>query len=77
MKGLPNTPIADYSNNQIFDQLLESYEKTSNKEGYITAHTLYQYLETIKANNLRINNSVLTKADALIKEAVRMLTEYK
>ncbi|WFA08122.1 hypothetical protein [Tissierella sp. Yu-01] len=77
MKGLPNTPIADYSNKQIFDQVLESYEKTSNNEGYITAHTLYQYVEVIKSNKSIVNNSVLKKADELITEAVRMLTEYK
>lgn len=77
MKGLPNTPISDYSNKQIFDQVLESYEKTSNNEGYITAHTLYQYVEVIKSNKSLVNNSVLEKADELITEAVRMLTEYK
>jgi hypothetical protein len=75
MKGLPNTPIVN--NNKLLDEVLESYEKISTNEGYITAHTIYQYLQAIKANKLIVNNSVLSKADELITEAVRMLTEYK
>jgi len=77
MKGLPNTPIVNYSNKNIFDEVLKSYEATSNMEGYITAHNVYQYLEAINGNNLIIDNEILSKADGFIKEAVRMLKEFK
>jgi hypothetical protein len=77
LKGLPNTPIADSSSKTISEEVMKSYESTSNMEGYITAHLTYQYIETIKANNSKIDNAVLEKADELITEAVRMLVEYK
>ncbi len=77
LKGVPNTPIADYSDKKIFDDVLKSYEATSNNEGYITAHMTYQYIEAIKANKLVIDNKTLAKADEFITEAVRMLKEYK
>lgn len=77
MKGLPNTPIADYGNKQIFVEILESYEDTAAKEGYITAFMLNQYVEDIKANKMVIDNNILSKADEYIQEALRMLKEYK
>ena len=77
MKGLPNTPIADPANKKISEDVLKSYETTSNMEGYITAHVVYQYIEAIKANNLTIDNGILNKADELINEAVSMLKEFK
>lgn len=77
MKGLPNTPIADYSSKIIFDEIMDSYEATASMEGYITAHLMYQYVEDIKANKLVIDNGLLAKADEYITEALRMLREYK
>ncbi|MDD2447733.1 MAG: hypothetical protein PHY91_08620 [Tissierellia bacterium] len=77
MKGLPNTPISNYSDNVIFDDVLGSYEETAKKEGHITAFTVAEYLETIEANKSINNDRVKSKADELITEAVRVLTEYK
>lgn len=77
MKGLPNTPIADYSDKTIFDEVMKSYEATSNMEGYIAAHMIYQYKEDIKSNKNVINDKILAKADGYITEALRMLKEYK
>lgn len=77
LKGLPNTPIADYSNKTIYEEVMKSYEETSNMEGYITAHLTYQYKEAIKANKNIVDNKILAKADEYIEEALRMLREYK
>lgn len=76
-KGLPNTPIAAYDNKVIFDNVLESYEKTILSDGYVTSAMTYLYLEDIKANNKIIDDGILAKADGYIKEAVRTLREYK
>lgn len=77
LKGLPNTPIADYSDKTIYEEVMKSYEETSNMDGYITAHLTYQYKEAIKANKNIVDNKILAKADEYIEEALRMLREYK
>lgn len=77
LKGLPNTPIADYDTKVIFDNVINSYENTAASEGYITAAMTYLYLEDIKENNNIIDDDILLKADEYIEEAVRTLREYK
>lgn len=77
LKGSDNTPIADYSSKKIFDDILASYEKTSNVENHITGVTLQKYIEAIKENKNIIDKKILEKADALVKEAVEILSEFK
>lgn len=77
MKGLPNTTISDRDTHEIHEEVLASYKKTGNNEGYITSHIIYEYFEDIKGNDNIIDDTILKKADELIEEAMRMLREFK
>lgn len=77
LKGVPNTSIADRTTKVILDDVLESYEKTSNIADHVTSLTVQKYLEAIRANKNVIGSKVLERADALIEEAVETLSEYK
>lgn len=77
MKGLPNTPLGDRDTGEIYDEVVESYKKIADKEGYISSYMIYEYLEYIKANGYIIDEGVLEKADSLIIETLRMLREFK
>lgn len=78
MKGLDNTPIYnDMKTKLIFDDVMDSYDKTSKVDGYITSSIMYKYIEVIKANKGVIDEKVFKEADKLIAEAVEMLKEFK
>lgn len=77
MKGLPNSPIADWETNKILKEVLDSYNQTSNLDGYVTPTIIYKYLEVIKDKSFVIDKEVLREADILIAEAVDMMMEYK
>lgn len=78
MKGLDNTPIYDDMNTKlIFDDVMDSYDKISKVDGYITPTIIYKYIEAIKANKGVINEKIFGEADKLIAEAMEMLKEFK
>jgi hypothetical protein len=77
LKGVDNTPIADYTSKRIYDDVLNSYINTSHNEGYITATILYDYVKAIEENNRIIDAKILGLADELISEAINILSEYK
>lgn len=77
LKGVPNTPIADFDSKIISPEVLASYEKTANVENYMTSHIVFKYLEFIKGNQNIIDEKVLEEADILIKEVMEVLTEFK
>ncbi len=78
MKGLDNTPIYDNMKTKlIFDDVMDSYDKISKVDGYITPTIIYKYIEEIKANKGVIDKKIFQEADKLIAEAVEMLKEYK
>lgn len=77
LKGLPSTSIMDVVTGEIKEEVLSSYQKTSNMENYMTSHMVYEYLEAIKANEYIIDENIFKKADGLIEEALRLLREYK
>lgn len=78
MKGLDNTPIYDNMKTKlIFDDVMDSYDKISKVDGYITPTIIYKYIEEIKANKGVIDKKIFQEADKLIAEAVEMLKEFK
>lgn len=77
MKGLPNTAIADRNTFEVYEEVLDSYKKTGNNEGYITSHIIYEYFQAIKGNEDIVDDFILERADKLIEEALRMLKEFK
>lgn len=78
MKGLDNTPIYDNIKTKlIFDDVMDSYDKISKVDGYITPTIIYKYIEEIKANKGVIDKKIFQEADKLIAEAVEMLKEFK
>lgn len=77
LEGLPNTPLADSSTKKIFDDVLASYEKTSNIENYVTSNIVYRYLEDIKANDKILDENIKSKSTSLLIEALELLREYK
>jgi hypothetical protein len=78
MKGLDNTAIYDGNNTKlIFDDVMDSYDKLSKVDGYITPTIVYKYIEVIKENKGVIDENVFKEADKFIAEAVEMLKEFK
>lgn len=78
MKGLDNTPIYDNMKTKlIFDDVMDSYDKISKVDGYITPTIIYKYIEAIKSNKGVIDKKIFQEADKLIAEAMEMLKEYK
>lgn len=78
MKGLGNTPIYDNVKTKIiFDDVMDSYDRVSKIDGYITPSIIYKYIEEIKANKGIIDERIFKEANKLIAEAVEMLKEFK
>lgn len=77
LKGVPNTPIADFNSRIISPEVLVSYEKTANIENYMTSHIVFKYLDFIKGNKNIIDEEILEEADRLIDEVMEVLTEFK
>lgn len=75
--GLDNTPIADYTSKRIFDDVLESYKKTSNIKDSSTAFVVQKYVAIIEENDLIINKTVEDKVVSLITEALSLLEVTK
>lgn len=77
MKGLPNSPISDPQTKKIYDNVMQSYDKTSKIEGYITPTIIYHYMESIIENKGIIDGSIDKIANELIEEAIEIMKEYK
>ena len=74
LKGLPNTPIREDSNNQIKDEVLASYQEIASQD-YEISRVLADYLERIEANNQKMDDDLLTEADDLIKDLIETFTD--
>ncbi len=74
LKGLPNTPIREDSNNQIKDEVLASYQQIASQD-YEISQVLADYLERIEANNQKIDDNLLAEADDLIKNVMQTFTD--
>lgn len=75
--GLDNTPIADFTSKKIFDDVLESYKKTSNTKDSSTAYVVQKYVSAIEENDLIINKTVEDKVVSLVNEALSLLEVSK
>ncbi len=76
-KGLPNTPIAEYDTNLIFENVFKSYQNTAANEGYVTSSMIHEYISAIRDNNMIVDDSIMKLADQYIEESVRVLREFK
>jgi hypothetical protein len=76
-KGLPNTPIAEYDSNMIFENVFKSYQSTAANQGYVTSSMLQEYLTAIRDNKMLVDAKIMKLADQYIEESVRVLTEFK
>ncbi len=75
--GLDNTPIADYQTKKIFDDVLESYKKTSNIKDSSTAFVVKKYISAIEENDLVVNKAVEDKVVSIVNEALALLEVSK
>lgn len=71
--GLDNTPIADFETKKIYDDVLESYNKTAKIKDSATAFVVNKYIDVIKENNNLINKDVEDKVVSLVNEALSSL----
>jgi len=76
LTGLPNTKIVGQGN-KILDDVLASYKETATMEGYVTGSVVGDYVKVIEDNKLIIDSKVLSFAESIINESVRMLNEFK
>jgi hypothetical protein len=76
-KGLPNTPIAEYDTNLVFENVFKSYQNTAANQGYVTSSMLQEYVTAIRDNGMVMYDSIMKLADQYIEESVRVLTEFK
>ena len=76
-KGLPNTPIAEYDTNLIFENVFKSYQNIAANEGYVTSSMIHEYMTAIRDNNMLVDDSIMNLADQYIEESVRVLREFK
>ena len=76
-KGLPNTPIAEYDTNLIFENVFKSYQNIAANEGYVTSSMIHEYMIAIRDNNMLVDDSIMNLADQYIEESVRVLREFK
>ena len=77
LNGLPNTPIANYETKKIYQDVFESYKKTSNVKDSITAFVVTKYINIIEENKLIINDNVKDKVLSLVNEALSSLESSK
>ncbi|MDY0236179.1 MAG: hypothetical protein RBR71_09135 [Gudongella sp.] len=76
-KGLPNTPIAEYDTNMIFENVFKSYQSTAANQGYVTSSMIQEYLTAIRDNGMVVDDSIMKLADQYIEESARVLREFK
>jgi len=77
MEGAPNSPIYEYENNQIKDEVLNSYKHIAKDDTLMTSKIISRYLEIIEENENIIDESVLSKVPRLLSEAVAILENIK
>ncbi len=77
MKGLPNSPLAAYDNNIIFENIYKAYESFGANEGLVSTGFVYDYMAAIRDNGMKVDSNILRLADEYIEEAVRIMKEFK
>ena len=75
--GLDNTPICDPQSKKIYDEVLESYRKTSKTKDSTTAFIINKYIGVIEENKLIVNKVVEDKIVSLVNEALALLEVSK
>ncbi len=75
--GLDNTPISDPQSKKVYDEVLESYRKTSKIKDSTTAFIINKYIGVIEENKLIVNKVVEDKVVSLVNEALALLEVSK
>lgn len=68
--GTDNSPIYEYQTSKIKDEVLHSYKKVIDGKDNKTSQMLVEYMEIIKENKNKIDDSVLSKGLSLRKQAI-------
>lgn len=77
LSGVDNTPIYNYENNAIKEDVLASYKKTSKVQDSITGEIVGKYRDIIEENNNVIDDNVLSKITECHNEAIAKLEGSK
>lgn len=75
--GMSNSPISDFETGEIYDEVLESYKKTSNTKDKVTAYIVRKYLNTIEENKYIIDESITKNILSLVNESISLLEVTK
>ena len=72
--GLNNTPAFDYSTNEFYPEVIESYKKTiSDHSGTVVSELVSSYLAVVENNNFIMDDNVRNSATDLMKQAEQRL----
>ena len=77
LEGSDNTPIFNYANKTIKEEILSSYKKTAKLENSITGNAVNKYIKVIEENDNKIDNNVLSKITEIYNEAIANLEGNK
>ena len=77
LEGSDNTPIFNYANKTIKEEILSSYKKTAKLENSITGNAVNRYINVIEENDNKIDDNVLSKITEIYNEAIANLEGNK
>ena len=77
LEGSDNTPIFNYANKTIKEEILSIYKKTAKLENSITGNAVNRYIKVIEENDNKIDNNVLSKITEIYNEAIANLEGNK
>lgn len=73
LSGIDNSPISDYETGKIYDDVLESYKKTSNTKDTITGFIVTKHLKSIEEAEYIVDEKVKDSVLSLVNEALSLL----
>lgn len=77
LSGSDNSPIYNYEDKVILEEVLNSYKKTAKDQNSITGEITNKYKEIIENNNNIIDENVLSKVTECHNEAIAKLEASK
>jgi hypothetical protein len=77
LSGSDNSPIYNYEDKVILEEVLNSYKKTAKNQNSITGEITNKYKEIIENNNNIIDENVLSKITECHNEAIAKLEASK
>lgn len=77
LNGSDNSPIYNYEDNIILEDVLNSYKRTAKNQDSITGEIVGRYIEIIQENNNIIDDNVLSKITECHNKAIAELEGNK